>query len=95
MPANYYADAAPAQAPAAPPESKPAPSPREEEKKGAATTVIPKEVLGSYECKPGEKITLEVVQVNEDSVVARKAEDEPEPAEPPPEEGVGSNPLYE
>lgn len=64
------------------------------------TAVLPKAVLGGKEFKPGEEVVLEIVQVNEDSVVVKYAEpsgekEEPAPAETPapvPEVGAGGNP---
>lgn len=88
---DYYADAAPAPA-AAPAEDTEAPDAApegdQEEAGDSQTAEIPKGVLGGKEFKPGEEVVLEVVQVNEDSVLVRYAsekggeeEEAPEPAE--------------
>jgi len=82
MPANdYYADAAPAEA-APEPEM-----PEQPEDAGEASTAeVPKAILGGQELKPGDEVTLEVVQVMENSVLLKYAsgeEEEPEPEETP------------
>lgn len=80
--ADPYADAAPAQ-----PTTKPTAEP-EEEKSEEATAVIPKELLGGKDFKPGEEIMLEIVQLTEDGAVVKysegkgEEEHEEEPASP-------------
>lgn len=79
--ADYYKDAEAA------PE---APDPKmEEAASDSQTAELPKSILGGKEFKPGEEVVLQIVQVNEDSVIVRYAtdekEEEPPPAEAPPE----------
>lgn len=74
---NYYADARGAQAPEETPEAKP------ENSSDSETVVIPKSALGGRECKPGEELNLKVVQVNEDSVLAKVGYSEDEESESP------------
>lgn len=73
MPADYYQDAAPAEAeaPAAPAEPK-------EEAGDSQTAELPKSVLGGKEFKPGEEVVLQIVQVMEDSVLVKYATGEGE-----------------
>jgi antitoxin component of MazEF toxin-antitoxin module len=80
MPENYYADA---EAPAPQAASTPAePAEGKEESGDSETAVLPKTVLGGKEFKPGEEVMLEVVQVNEDSVVVKYASEKPKEEEP-------------
>lgn len=87
---DYYEDAKMA--------DNPQPEPREDAS-DSETATLPKSVLGGKEFKPGEEVVLEIVQVNEDSVVVRYATEEKEPSKEPPEEpemamggGGGGNP---
>lgn len=80
MPENFYSDAE-APAPAAPEAE-----PKEGESSDSQTAEIPKAVLGGKEFKPGEEVVMEIVQVNEDSVVVKYAE--PSEKEEPPEESA-------
>lgn len=99
MPNDAYADVAPAQAPEAPSAEKPAP----EEDAGKTPTTIPKEALGGMEPKVGDRCTFEIVQVNEDSVLAEyvsEGEEEAPPEEapppgPPPGAGGGMSSMME
>jgi hypothetical protein len=75
---NYMADAEPPEnQEEAPPESQ-------------ATAELPKTVLGGQEAKPGDQITLEIVQVTENSVVVKSAGAETE--KPPSEEAAPAEP---
>lgn len=85
---NPYADAAPA-APPQKPTAKP-----QEEKGEEATAVIPKELLGGQELKPGEPITLEIVKLTEDGAVVKLHEspEEEHEEQPPPQPAAGPPP---
>lgn len=96
MPEDYYADAA-----APEPESAPKKPEPEEGESDSQTAVLPKSVLGGKTFKPGEEVVLEIVQVNEDSVVVKYASEkggegegyqEEAPAAPAPAGGGGGNP---
>ena len=88
-----YADAAPTASPEAPPEQETQAPAQEQEGEDAQTAEIPKAALGSAELKPGARVEMEVVQVNEDSVLVKVAEKEqPQesaeaPAQSPPPQG--------
>src|ERR1035437_4867913 len=85
---NYYSDAS-ASTPAASPAEDPHPKEGADAKEGESdsqTAELPKAVLGGKEFKPGEEVTLQVVQVMEDSVLVKYASEKPdEEEEPPPE----------
>lgn len=100
---DMYSDASDTQAPpatespmpeAAAPEAEPEATPEE-----GATAEIPRSVLGGKDFKPGEEVVLEVVQVNENSVVVKYASEKGDYAEEPPAAapagGGGGNPMYE
>ena len=70
-----YADAAPAPEAATPPQQEPKEAKPDDEGEGGQTAEIPKAVLGGKDFKPGEEVMLEVVQVNEDSVLVKYASD--------------------
>jgi hypothetical protein len=57
---------------------------------GVQTALIPKSMLMGYECKPGDKITLEVVHLYEDEVevkfLGKEKGGEPESKESSPED---------
>jgi len=81
---NYY-----------PEDSEPMPSNSEKddgsgaEEGGVQSALIPKSMLMGYECKPGDKITLEVVHLYEDEVEVKfvgKGKDATEKAESSPED---------
>ena len=87
-----YADAAtPAAAPEAPePDTK---TDAQEDGEGQ-TAEIPKAALGGTDLQPGTRVEMEVVQVNEDSVlvkVAGKEEAEPKPEAAQPQSGPMSS----
>lgn len=97
MPKNLYADAVPAG------QSEPA-APEEEETSDSSTAVIPKALLSGKEWKPGDQITLEIVQMNEDGAVVKYASESgseeeseaPEPeAAPPAQEAGGMSSMME
>lgn len=85
MPAqDFYADAAPAEAPEAAPEST-EPESTEEGADDSQTAEIPKNILGGKDLKPGDEVVLNVVQVMENSVLVKYASDSGEseaPTEP-------------
>ena len=99
MPLDPYADAAPA--PAAAPAEPEAPAPEEmapeDEAGDAQTAEIPKSALGGADLQPGAELTLQVVQVMEDSVLVKMAGTEepeaPEEAPPAPQGGPMSSML--
>lgn len=76
---EYYSDAGSNPGPQAEP-AKP-----EEDAGDSQTAELPKSVLGGKEFKPGEEVVLQIVQVNEDSVIVKYASEdkgkEKEPAE--------------
>lgn len=89
---DYYSDGAPEEAPVQEAEST---------ESDSQTAVLPKGVLGGKEFKPGEEVVLQVVKVNEDSVVvkyasespeehAEESEPEPQPAQAPMAGGMNS-----
>ena len=84
---NYYSDAS-APTPAASPAEDPQPKEGADAKEGESdsqTAELPKAVLGGKEFKPGEEVTLQVVQVMEDSVLVKYASEKPDEEEPPSE----------
>lgn len=92
MPEDYYGDAAPPASTA--PEAKA--EPQEETSSDSQTAELPKSVLGGKEFKPGEEVVLEIVQVNEDSVIVKYATEKGEKKEEAaPKEGGGMSSLYE
>ena len=105
MAQDNYADAAPpaATAPTDKPEEETTAPKDQQQDDGAQTAELPKSVLGGTDVKPGEQVTLEVVQVMEDSVLCKRAGQKGEEEEPPPEGGEeapppemgGGNPNYQ
>lgn len=87
MPKNLYADAAPAPAAAPVEPTDEEPAMPEEAAEDSATAEIPKAVLVGQEFKPGDEVTLQVVEVMEDSVLVRYGPTE-EPVEPAAEEAA-------
>lgn len=87
---DLYADAAPA--PQAPEQEKEVEA--KDTSSDSQTAELPKAVLGGKEFKPGEEVMLQVVQVNEDSVVVKYAseehDEEPTAPEPKPAPAPGS-----
>ena len=77
---DYYSDAA-APAAATPPEDK-EPAAPQEEGSDSQTAELPKAILGGKEFKPGEEVVLQVVQVNEDSVLVKYASEKGDEEEP-------------
>ena len=96
---NYFEDA---EASPAPEQTQGESSPKEEEG-DAQTAEIPKAVLGGKQFKPGEEVSLQVVQVMENSVLVKYAsgeKEEPQKEEAPPEamagpQGSEAGGLYE
>lgn len=80
--ADYYSDAAPGNPGNEPePKSKDRTENAERDESNEPTAVLPKTILGGKEFKPGEEVMLEIVQVNEDSVVVKYASEKGEEGE--------------
>lgn len=97
---NFYADAQPSNVNPGPADKPTEPEVKEDGGDDSQTAEIPKAVLGGKDFKPGEEVTLQVMQVMEDSVLVKyaseKGEEEQEEAPPPeaaPEQPA--NPMYQ
>jgi hypothetical protein len=73
------------EAPAAPENTPQEPTPEESAAESEPTAELPKSVLGGQEFKPGDEVTLRVVQVTGNSVLVSYAGGEEEMEAPPPE----------
>ena len=78
MPNDFYADAGPDQA-------ETPQQPAQDSASDSNVATLPKQVLGGKEFKPGEELTLKIVQVMEDSVLVEYAGGEEAEQEAPPE----------
>ena len=93
---NYFEDAEPAASPESPPKED---TRSEKNQDDAQTCQVPKAALGGQDLKPGETVTLQVVQSLEDSYLCKVAgegeekEEEPAPQQAPPQQAAAPSPM--
>ncbi len=92
---NYFEDAEPAASPEAAPKGD---TESEKTQDDSQTCQVPKAALGGQDLKPGETVTLQVVQSLEDSYLCKVAgegeekEEEP-PPQAPPQQAAAPSPM--